>query len=128
MTPRRLLDTSVIIENLRNNRWEEGFISVITLIEFTRGLPPGRREEAKRLLEEAHPVIGLDNKVILVYSELYNKLKEEGQPLGDAVLLIASTAKAHKLKLVTHDTGFQRLEPHGLALELRRKPAVPGKK
>ena len=115
----KLIDTSVLIDNLRRGRYEEGSISIITLIEVLRGIPPRKRGKAKQLLEESFDVLGIDNKVILKYCELYTSLKRRGLSIPDADLLIAATAIANNLTLVSKDKDFERLEELGLKLELR---------
>gem|GEM_PF-7056343 len=44
--------------------FEEGAISVITLIEALRGAPEGKREGVKSLLEDSFRILSLDNNVI----------------------------------------------------------------
>ncbi len=41
----KLLDTSIVIDDLRRGVFEEGAISTITLIEVLRGVPPEKREK-----------------------------------------------------------------------------------
>ncbi|BEP17307.1 type II toxin-antitoxin system VapC family toxin [Pyrofollis japonicus] len=115
----RLLDTSVLIDNVRKGVFEEGAISVITLIEFLRGVDPRKRQRVKELLENSYIVLGIDNKVILEYCRLYDELRKRGNLLPDADLLIAATAIANNALLVTMDKDFLRLRDLGLRLELR---------
>jgi predicted nucleic acid-binding protein len=116
---KKLIDTSVLVDNLRKGVFEEGVLSVITLIEVLRGVPEGKRESVKSLLEDSYGILGLDNKVILAYCKLYSELRREGESIPDADLLVAATAMAHDLTLVTKDHHFERLEKHGLSVELR---------
>jgi predicted nucleic acid-binding protein len=116
----KLFDTSVLVEQIRKGVFESGAISIITLIEVLRGVPQGRRERVKRLLEESYEVLGLNNDAILKYCEIYEELKRRGELLPDADLLIAAIAMAHGYTLVTKDLGFKRLEALGIKLELRR--------
>jgi len=53
----------------------------------------------------------------LKYCELYDKLRETGEILNDADLLIAATAVASNLTLVSREKDFERLLEHGLKLE-----------
>jgi len=115
----KLLDTSIVIDQIKRGTFERGAISVITLVEILRGVAREKRAEVKRLLEEAYEVLGLGNDVILKYCELYSKLKEKGEPVPDADLLIAATAVAYGRTLVTKDRDFERLARLGLKLELR---------
>ncbi|MBS7653189.1 MAG: type II toxin-antitoxin system VapC family toxin [Candidatus Bathyarchaeia archaeon] len=111
-----ILDTDVIIEMLREKRHVEGAISIITLIEFLRGLEKEKRARAKRLLEESFKILNLDNEVIEIYCTLYQRLREMGSPIPDADLLIAATAISHRKALKTRDEDFERLKPLGLEL------------
>lgn len=111
-----LIDTSVLIDDLRSGRHRDGSISVITLIEVLRGVAKDKREEAKRLLEEAFDVVPLDNPVVNVYCRLYSQLRKSGGSVADADLLIAASAIARDLALLTKDEGFWRLTGLGLKL------------
>jgi predicted nucleic acid-binding protein len=115
----KLFDTSVLVEQIRKGVFESGAISIMTLIEVLRGVPQGKRERVKRLLEESYEVLGLNNDAILKYCEIYEELKRRGELLPDADLLIAAIAMAHGYTLVTKDLGFKRLEALGVKLELR---------
>ena len=109
-----LLDTSLLIKVLREGRFIEGSISVITLIEFLRGISEEKRQKIKKILEEAYEIIGLDNYVILEYCKLYDELRKKGEMIGEADLLIVASAKARKLTLMTLDKGFKKLENLGV--------------
>ncbi len=111
-----LLDTDIVIETIKKND-VTGIISVITLIEFLRGIDENKRLSVKRLIEESFIVLNLDDSVIEAYCKIYRKLKEEGNLLPDADLFIASTAIAHNLVLETKDTHFLRLRALGLQLK-----------
>jgi predicted nucleic acid-binding protein len=116
---KKLIDTSALVEDLRRGVFEEGALSVITLIEVLRGVSEGKRESVKSLLEESYAILGIDNSVVLTYCELYSELRKRGELVPDADLLVAATALAHGLTLVTKDRHFERLEKYGLKLELR---------
>lgn len=116
-----LLDTDKIIELLSSKRYEEGAISTITLIEVLRGINENKTGEVKKLLEQSFHYICLDNRVILTYCSLYNKLKDEGKLIPDADLLIAATAIANGLSLKTGDKHLNRLEELGLSLESEKR-------
>jgi predicted nucleic acid-binding protein len=105
-----LFDTSFLLDILEERRFEEGSISVITLIEILKGIRKEKRAMVKKLLEESFDVIGLDNEVIETYCELYNELKKRGMAMPDADLLIASAALSKKLKLKTKDKDFEKLK------------------
>jgi len=111
-----LLDTDVVIELLRQKRYEEGSISVITLIELLRGLEARKRPQVKNRLEESFNVEDLDNDTIETYCNLYQKLTDQGASIPDADLLIAATAMTRSIALKTRDEHFKRLQVHGLRL------------
>jgi len=115
----KLIDTSVLIDSLRRGNYEEGSISVITLIEVLRGISPEKRNRVKQLLEKSFNVLSIDNKVIMRYCELYGSLKREGRLIPDTDLLIAATAIENGLVLATKDKDFEQLRKLGLKLELR---------
>lgn len=115
----KLLDTSVLIENLRKGIFEPGSISLITLIEVLRGVKQEKRNRIKDLLERSFEVLPLSNEVVLKYCELYDNLKQQGLLVPDADLLIAATAIVNNAVLVTKDRGFRRMLDFGLNLDLR---------
>ena len=112
----KLLDTDAVIDQLRKREHQLGAISVITLIEVLRGAPNEKRTRVKELLEESYPTLNLDNDSILTYCDLYARLREEGQTMPDADLLIAAGAISRGMPLETRDAHFQRLTSHGLEL------------
>ena len=111
-----LLDTDVVIELLRERRYEAGSISIITIIEVLRGIEAEKGSKVKGLLEESFNVLSLDNEVIKTYCSLYRKLREEGTLVPDADLLLAATAISHNIPLKTGDEHFKRLKELGLKL------------
>ncbi len=112
-----LLDTGIIIDMLKEKRYNLGAVSPLTLIEVLRGIDDKKRTKVKQLLEESFSVLNINNRIIETYCDIYCKLKKEGNPLPDADLLIAATAMAHNLILETNDEHFQRLKPLGLKLK-----------
>jgi predicted nucleic acid-binding protein len=111
-----LLDTDRVIDIMENNNYSPAIISPITLLEVLRGIDDKKRPLAKQLLEESFTVLNLDNNIIETYCKIYRKLKQEGNLLPDADLLIAATAIAHDLTLETKDAHFARLKSLGLKL------------
>lgn len=97
-----------MIDNIRRDVYEEGAISIIKLIEVLRGLTPEKRGRAKELLERSYEVSYLDNRVILKYCELYDGLKLKGILIPGVDLLIAATAIANNITLITKDRDFER--------------------
>lgn len=113
----KLLDTDAVIDQLRRRKHEPGSISVITLIEVLRGIPDEKREQAKELIEESYQTLGLDNNTVLTYCTLYRRMRQEGEAVPDADLLIAATAISKDMPLKTRDAHFQKLEAYGLRTE-----------
>lgn len=111
-----LLDTDAVLNLLRQGRYEEGAISVLTLIEVLRGVGEEKRGEVKLLLEESFDVLNLSNKVIITYCKIYEKLREKGETLPDADLLIAATSISKGLSIKTGDKHFERLRQFGLSV------------
>jgi predicted nucleic acid-binding protein len=111
-----LLDTGIIIDMLKENKYKPGAISPLTLIEVLRAIDGKKRKKVKHLLEDSFAVLNIDNSTIETYCEIYNELKKEGNQLPDADLLIASTAISHQLPLETKDKHFQRLEKFKLKI------------
>lgn len=107
---KKLLDTNVIIDSLQKKQYQEGNISIITLIEVLRGINREKRQKIKQLLEKTYKIIELDNKTILTYSNLYDETKNKGKTLPDADLLIASAAIAHNLTLITNDQHLKEIK------------------
>lgn len=115
----KLLDTNILVENIKKGVFEAGSISIITLIEVLRGLKSEKRVRTKKLLEESFEVLSLSNEVILKYCELYDGLKQKGMLISEADLLIAATAIVNGKTLVTKDKDFERILDMGLMLEIR---------
>jgi len=112
-----LLDTDAVIGLLRERRYEAGAISIVTLIEVLRSIKDEMREEVKGLLEQSFDIVNLDNKVITTYCTLDQKLRDRGEKIPDADLIIAATAISKNLQLKTGDKHFERLEADGLQLK-----------
>jgi predicted nucleic acid-binding protein len=71
----------------------------------------------EQLLTESFSVLNIDKKTIEAYCKIYRRLKQEGNLLPDADLIIAATAIAHDLTLETNDDHFHRLKALGLKLK-----------
>jgi len=111
-----ILDTDVVVELIRNGRYEAGDISIITLIEVLRGLDPEKEGKVKELLEKSFNVLNLNNDIVRTYCRLYRGLREKGEALPDADLIIAATAMTHNVPLKSRDEHFVRLEEYGLII------------
>lgn len=114
---RYLLDTSVYSQRLRLKadpgvvrRWSAAgdgslAISIICEAEVLYGL---EKRDAPRLWTEYHGflqnklvVLPLDRRVIEVYAKTKAAMQSSGTTVGEFDLLIAATALAHRLTLVT---------------------------
>ena len=107
-----LLDTSVIIDalNQKRGRWqllgslvEAGdtlACSVVTLTEIYAGVRPRELELTERFLERLEHY-ELDSHLARYAGLLKNEWANKGRTLGIVDLIIASTAIAHNLQLLT---------------------------
>jgi len=107
-----LLDTSVIIDalNRKRNRWqllaslvENGetlACSVITIAEIYAGLRP-RESELTQIFLEGLEHYSIDWELARYAGLLKNEWASRGRTLALADVLIAATALAHKLVLMT---------------------------
>jgi predicted nucleic acid-binding protein len=102
---------------LKKDSYAPAVISSVTLMEVLRGIADNKRLQVRQLLEESYSILSLDNSVIEAYCKIYRKLKEEGNLLPDADLIIAATAIAYKLVLETKDAHFLRLKALGLKIK-----------
>ncbi|MCQ2578255.1 MAG: type II toxin-antitoxin system VapC family toxin [Treponema sp.] len=124
-----LLDTNIISEpvrrspnfNLLSKLKENGdfcCISSITWLESLYGMntmPEGKTKERIRsyLLNKIHPflpIIPYDEHCSFLQAEIQAQLKEKGITIPDYDMLIAATALANNLILITHNTkDFQNI-------------------
>ncbi len=104
-----ILDTDVLIEVIRRGvKPGDWAISIITLIEFLRGVSSSKVSAVKDRLERAFTE---------TYCRLYRKLKKRDDLISDADLLIAATSIALKIPLATLNVKhFNRLRREGLEL------------
>ena len=128
---RYLLDTNICIFIIKNkpaavreqfDRLQPGEvgISAITEAEMRYGAEKSRRpgENLAALLDFSSQldVLPFDSTITTPYSQIRAELARLGKPIGPLDFLIAATALAHDLTLVTNNTGeFQRVP--GLRLE-----------
>lgn len=98
-------------------------ISIITYYELLRGLKelsnPRKLADFDDLIRRLSVRL-LTQRVMWIAAELYVELRRRGEPLEDADILIAATARAHDLVLVTdNEAHFQRIQGLGLENWLR---------
>jgi tRNA(fMet)-specific endonuclease VapC len=78
-------------------------------MEVLRAIENKRRVQVREFLEGSYSILNLDNKTIKTYCKIYRKLKEEGNLIPDADLIIAATAIEYDLVLETKDAHFHRI-------------------
>ena len=97
-----LLDTSVIIDalNQKQGRWQFLASSVVTLTEIYAGVRPNELALTEQFLDglEHYP---LDSHLARDAGLLKNEWAKQGRTLGVVDLIIAATALAHNLALMT---------------------------
>ncbi|GAB4305570.1 MAG: type II toxin-antitoxin system VapC family toxin [Oscillatoriaceae cyanobacterium] len=119
-----LLDTNIISAHLKQNnqvqqklsaleiRGEQLFISCISFYEVKRGLlaiNATRQILNFNLFCRNVEILFLDDMAIIkTASRIHADLKQRGRPIQDADILIASTAIARSLILVSNDSDMQR--------------------
>ena len=119
-----LLDTDTIIYTLKGHQTvlshlqhhmnDAISISVVSLMELYYGAYKSRQVLANiariRTLEVSVPVVSVDIEVVDVFGAQKAQLERAGTPLDDFDLILASTALARNLVLVTNNTKhFQRI-------------------
>ncbi|MDD2706703.1 MAG: type II toxin-antitoxin system VapC family toxin [Verrucomicrobiae bacterium] len=132
MSASHLLDTCVYCQPIRRHplesvmRWMDAIgdrhmaISVICEVEILFGinrLHGGQlRHVYECLLKDRFPILTIDQRVAVTAAEIKFKRESRGQPMAPFDLLIAATAKTHRLILATlnakHFAGIE-----GLAVE-----------
>ncbi|MGI0086193.1 MAG: type II toxin-antitoxin system VapC family toxin [Nitrososphaerales archaeon] len=108
-----IFDTTELIRAIRKRSdFEDGSISIITLIEVLRGIEDGeKREKTSGLLEQAFEVVDVNRDVARAYFKLYFELKRKGESSSDADELIAASALSQGETLLTSDKGFLKFDP-----------------
>jgi len=125
-----MLDTNTLIyffkgmgeveENLFAHSPKNIFIPSIVIYELQVGIaksnnPQKREKQLATLLEQVN-VIEFGEREAKASALIRADLEKKGTPIGPIDILIAGSAKAHNLTLVTHNTKeFMRVE--GLALK-----------
>jgi tRNA(fMet)-specific endonuclease VapC len=118
-----LVDTDICSAHLRGHREVTGrflqyggrlCISVVTIAELThwmcrRNTPARFHAVYSEMMAELR-IVDLDRSIAEVCGELLAQLSATGNPPGTPDMLIAATALAHDLTLVTHNLrDFQRV-------------------
>jgi tRNA(fMet)-specific endonuclease VapC len=108
-----IFDTTALIQAIRRKiSFEEGSISVITVIEVLRGIDEEeKRNKMTSLVEEAFEILDVNKEVALTYLKLYFALKRKGETASDADELVAATALSKGETLLTSDRDFLKFEP-----------------
>ncbi len=118
-----LLDTTWVVEYLRGNAdvisnvqkfQKEGLaVSILSVAELYEGIfrsqQPTRNERSLQEFLSAVTILDLTETICRTYGEQKVKLLHEGAVIGALDLLIASTALAHGLTLLTKDRDFERV-------------------
>ena len=115
---RFLLDTSICVFALRGHAGTavrlgrvagaDIAVSVITVAELRVGVRKSREAEVRQLALTAFlapfPVLPFDAAAVDRYVGARCALEGEGRPIGERDLIIAATALAHELTVVTNNT------------------------
>ena len=120
-----LLDTNIISARMRNhdrveaklnaaaNAEEPVFMSGVSHYEIKRGLLAVNATRKLQIYYEIRKdlqMLFLDSEEIFDQAaEIHADLKQRGQPIQDADILIAATALIRNLILVSNDAHFQRI-------------------
>ena len=122
---RLLLDTNTCIEILRGRnaallaryagqpRADIALSAIVRSELLTGALLSAKPDENRRIAEAfcaLFPCLAFDSKVADVHAEWHARLRRAGNVIGARDLMIATTALAHKLTVVTHNTDeFRRI-------------------
>jgi predicted nucleic acid-binding protein len=130
-----LLDTDILIYSLKgkeavvrrleSHQYDPLKISVISLMELYYGAHKSEKVTANlsrvRWIENAFDVLPVDVSIAGTFGMIKSNLEFQGTPLDDFDLIIAATALASNLRLVTNnERHFSRVE--GLKLENWARP------
>ncbi|MGK7875235.1 MAG: type II toxin-antitoxin system VapC family toxin [Xenococcaceae cyanobacterium] len=122
-----LLDTNIVTAILKSNpkvidklrdisvQEQDIFISCITYFEVEGGLLAAnatkKLSKFERLCSSDVTVLLLDRlEIIKISSRIYADLRRKGTPIQTADILIAATAIAHNLTLVSNDSDMLRVQ------------------
>lgn len=99
-------------------------MSIITRYEILRGLKAKSattQVQAFDRLCETCRILPVTDEVVVRGAEIYAALKQRGEPIGDADILIGASALAHGLVVVTNNEDHFRRIP-GLQVENWLRP------
>ncbi len=134
--PQALLDTDTLSAVMKGNPLvltrareylsEHGAfdISIITRYEILRGLKAKNATAQVQAFDrfcESCRILPLSDEVVVKAADIYAVLKQRGEPVGDADILIAAAALAHGLAVVTNNEDHFRRIP-GLQVENWLRP------
>jgi tRNA(fMet)-specific endonuclease VapC len=121
-----LLDTNIITAVLKNNQKAitqltlaiqsdvAVYISCITYFEIKRGLlySDATRQHSRfeSLCSSFEILFLIDLEIIELASRIHADLRQRGRPIQDADILIAATAIAHSLTLISNDSDLQNVQ------------------
>ena len=94
-------------------------MTIITLYELTRGdvYVGFKGEEVKADYEKVFYVLPLDNKSVVIASEIWSNLRRKGKLLDERDLLVGAICIANELPLATlNKKHFERLKEYGLEI------------
>ncbi len=115
-----LKGNQAVVQNLKARRQEILRISVISMMELYYGAYKSKKTAANlakvRRIEDAFDVLCVDYSISGIFGMLKADLESRGTPLDDFDLIIAASALAYNLTLVTNnERHFSRVQ--GLKLE-----------
>jgi tRNA(fMet)-specific endonuclease VapC len=130
-----LIDTDILSEIMRgrnsrvlehaatySDEYRAFTVSVVTVAEVVKGLRKVSRALAlERFIAELpqFEVLPIDTQVAILAGNMYAELERSGQPIGRADPMIAATASALGLVLVTGNVGhYARLPDLGFELRI----------
>lgn len=135
--PRSLLDTDTLSEIIKRRNLsviqkaseylrQYGFFSfsLITRYEILRGLKAKNATAQLETFEQRcqdSEILPITNEIIVRAADYYAELKQRGQLIGDADLIIAATASVHEFNLVTNNIAHFSRVP-GLTLDCWTNP------
>jgi tRNA(fMet)-specific endonuclease VapC len=116
------LDTDALIEayELGMEKFNGLNTTCISIYEFLRGLAYLGKSipEYKSFLEANLEVLSLDNRAVILASNIHAGLKKKGTLVEDPDLLIACMCMANQVPIVTGNTKhFERFVSYGLTVK-----------